>query len=84
MPPAKPQSFNVQAFRVKGRGIEPEESKSARDEAHARRLGERLATSKAGVVVFRQDGDPRLGELEEPVILAVHGRVPPIYQDLPF
>lgn len=77
-------TFCVQAFHAKGRGIEPEAPTAADDEAHALRLGERHATRKAGVVVLRHDSDPSLGDFDEAVVIAIHGRVPPIFQDLPF
>ncbi|TXN71621.1 hypothetical protein [Methylobacterium sp. WL6] len=74
----------MQTFREKGKGVEPEETRTARNEGHALTLAERLAESRIGVVALRQDGDPDIGDMEEPVVLAIHGRVPPIFSDLPF
>jgi hypothetical protein len=37
---------------------------------------ERIAESKAGVLVFSQTGDPEMGDFDEPVFLASHGDVP--------
>lgn len=78
------QCFSVQTFRTKGKGIEPQETRIARDELHAIALADRLSMSNIGVVALRQDGDPVSGDLDEPVVLAIHGRVPPIFQELPF
>ncbi|MCJ2112747.1 hypothetical protein MKK64_16295 [Methylobacterium sp. E-025] len=78
------QSFTVQTFRKKGQGVEPEETRSARDELHAIALADRLAPGCIGVVALRQDGDLEFGDVDEPVVLVVHGRVPPIFQELPF
>ncbi|GJD93406.1 hypothetical protein [Methylobacterium iners] len=77
-------TFIVQGFRPKGRGLEAEQPREARDEPHALSLGERLAKSKAGVVVLRRSGDTELGDFEEPVVLATYGQVPLIFRDLPF
>lgn len=76
--------FSVQTFRTKGKGIEPQETRIARDELHAISLADRLAASNAGVVALRQTTDPDCGVVEEPIVLAIHGRVPPIFQELPF
>lgn len=76
--------FSVQTFRTKGRGIEPLETRLARDELHAISMADRLAASNIGVVALRQDGNPECGEVEEPIVLVIHGKVPPIFQDIPF
>ena len=70
-------SYNVQTFSVRDRVVVPEGIHTARDEQHAKRMGERLASSRAGVVVYRQVSNPTMGEYEEPVILARYGRLPP-------
>lgn len=77
-------TFSVQAFRERGKGLEAEAPQEANDEAHALRKVERMAEGKAGAVAIRQDGHPALGELQEPVVLKVVGRVPLIFGDLPF
>lgn len=74
-------TFTVQAFRVKGKGLEAEPARSANDENHALRMVERLADGKAGAVAIRQDAHPALGEFEEPVVLKVVGRVPDYFAD---
>ncbi len=77
-------TFTVQSFKEKGKGLEAEPPQAASDEEHALRKVERMAAGKAGAVAIRQDGDPALGDLQEPVVLKVIGRVPPIFMDLPF
>lgn len=77
-------TFSIQAFREKGRGLEAEPSQQVDDEAQALRKVERMAVGKAGAVAIRQDGDAALGDCQEPVVLKVVGRVPPIFMDLPF
>ena len=77
-------TFSVQAFREKGRGLEAEPAQQASDEAQALRKVERMAAGKAGAVALRQDGNASYGDFEEPIVLKIVGRVPPIYMDLPF
>lgn len=84
MPKGQKSTFSVQAFREKGKGLEAEAPQQANDEAHALRKIERMAEGKAGAVAIRQDGHPSLGELQEPVVLKVIGRVPSIFNDLPY
>lgn len=74
-------TFSVQTFREKGKGLEAEPPQQAMDEAHALRKLERMAAGKAGGVAIRQDGHPALGEYQEPIVLKVIGRVPPIFED---
>lgn len=77
-------TFSVQAFRETGRGFEADAPQSATDEAQALRKVERLAVGKAGAVAIRQDGNPLLGDFPEPVVLKIVGRVPAVFEDLPF
>ncbi len=68
--------FCVQPFRQRGKTVEAEGLREARDEASALRLGERLASTKAGVIVSKQRIDAELGDYGDPEILAIHGQVP--------
>lgn len=77
-------SFSVQAFREKGRGLEAEPAQQALNEAQALRKVERMATGKAGAVALRQDGNASQGDFQEPIVLKIIGRVPPIFMDIPF
>jgi len=77
-------TFSVQAFREKGRGLEAEPAQQASDEAHALRKVERLAAGKAGAVAVRHDRASAGGDIEEPIVLKIVGRVPPDYMYLPF
>lgn len=69
--------YVVQPF-TKGKrgGLKAEQAIQAASEDAAVRRGERLAETKAGVLVFSQTGDPEMGDFDEPVILARHGDVP--------
>lgn len=78
------QSFKVQTFRKKGQGVEPDEIRPARNERHALTMAERLADTRVGVVALRQDEDEEFGVVNEPIVLVIHGMVPPIFHDLPF
>ncbi len=69
--------YVVQPF-IKGKrgGLKAEQPIQASSEEAAIRRGERLAESKAGVLVFAQSGDPEMGDFDEPVFLARLGEVP--------
>lgn len=84
MSESQKSTFTVQSFREKGKSLQAEPPELANDEAHALRKVERMAAGKAGAVAIRQDGHPALGEFQEPVVLKVIGRVPPMFGDLPF
>lgn len=69
--------FVVQSFQRGKKGIilaDTPIQAATRDQAL--RMGERLALSKQAVVVFSRTGDPKDGEWEPAVMLAVHGHVP--------
>lgn len=69
--------YVVQPF-IKGKrgGLKADTPIQASSGEAAIRRGERLAESKAGVLVFSQTGDPEMGDFDEPVFLASHGEVP--------
>lgn len=53
-----------------------EDALEAQSADAARRKAERLADSKAGVVAFSRSGDPDLGDFDDAIVLAKHGRLP--------
>jgi hypothetical protein len=69
--------YVVQPFiRGKRGGLKAEQAIQAPSENAALLRAERMAESKAGVLVFSQTGDPEMGDFDEPVFLASHGDVP--------
>ncbi len=69
--------YVVQPFvRGKRGGLKAETAIQAPSENAALLRAERIADSKAGVLVFSQTGDPEMGDFDEPVFLASHGEVP--------
>jgi hypothetical protein len=69
--------YVVQPFsRGKRGGLKAEQAIQAPSESAAILRAERIAGSKAGVLVFSQTGDPEMGDFDEPVFLASHGDVP--------
>lgn len=69
--------FVVQSFARGSRGsLTADTPIEARSSDHAKRLADRLAGSKAGVVAFSRTGDSATGEFEDAVILCVSGTVP--------
>jgi hypothetical protein len=69
--------YVVQPFsRGKRGGLKAEQPIQAPSQSAAILRAERIAESKAGVLVFSQSGDPEMGDFDEPVFLASHGDVP--------
>lgn len=69
--------FVVQSFtRGSKGGLRPDIPVQANNTAHARRMAERLASTKALVVAFARDGDPVTGEFEDAQLIAALGDVP--------
>lgn len=69
--------FVVQSFSLGKRGaLLPDLPVQATGEDHAKRLANRLAGSKVGVVAFSRSGDPSSGEYDDAVLIAAHGRLP--------
>lgn len=69
--------FVVQSFTLGSRGAliadDPVEATGAE---HARRLAERLAATKIGVVAFSRSGDLGTGEFEDATVLYMSGDLP--------
>lgn len=69
--------FVVQSFIVGRKGnASPGEQVLTESEAHALRLAERMACSRAGVVAFKRCGSAVSGEFEGAAIIATYGLVP--------
>lgn len=75
--------YLVQVFRAgKGARLIAGAPICCRSSDTARRTAEKLATTKAGVVVFATSGDAELGEYdEEPTIIFKAGRLPAPFED---
>jgi hypothetical protein len=73
-----PKTFYVVQSFIRGKrgGLKAEQPIQAPSESAAILRAERIAESKAGVLVFSQTGDPEMGDFDEPVLLARHGDVP--------
>lgn len=75
---ARQTTYLVQAF-VAGRGALPKADKaiSCKSADAARRMAERMAPSKLGVVAFSTSGDPETGDYDdEPVYIFKAGQIP--------
>lgn len=73
--------YGVISFIHERRKLKPLPALSASRREGAIRLGERLARDRAGVVVFERRVAPQLGEWDDPVVLAIHGEVPPEFAE---
>jgi hypothetical protein len=73
----------VRAFRTgKGTRLVAEAPIRCKSSDIARRMAEKLAATKAGVVAFATSGDAELGDYdEEPTILFKAGRLPAPFED---
>ena len=69
--------FNVQPFVFNKRKLTPGDIRPAGGRDQAIRLGERLAASHPGVLVYSRRVAPDLGEYEDATVLATHGLLPP-------
>ena len=69
-------TFTVQCFQRKGSKLVADPPKSARTGDAAIELAERLATLKAGVVVFSQEIDVDTDSYDEPRVLCRIGNLP--------
>jgi hypothetical protein len=68
----------VQSF-IAGRGnrLKADQPVPCKTAEAARRMAERLAQTKLGVIAFSSSGDPELGEYDdEPVVIFKAGRLP--------
>lgn len=69
--------YVVQTYRKGPRGVlVAEDAKEAKSEEQAIAAAARYAETREGVVAFKRTGDPDMGDWEDAVILAKHGRVP--------
>jgi hypothetical protein len=82
-PLARETAFIVQAYELKGGAtLKPDRPVACKSADAARRMAERLAGSKAGVVAFSSSGDAELGEFDDqPVVLFKAGRLLPPYDE---
>lgn len=72
----------VQAFITKGKGLRGETPVACRSAEAARRMAEKLAPAKAGIVAFSTTGDIELGEYDdEPTVFFKTGLLPPQFED---
>lgn len=80
---ARETAFIVQAFDLKaGKTLKPDKPVVCKSADAARRMAERLAPGKAGVVAFSASGDAELGEFDDqPVVLFKTGRLLPPYDE---
>ena len=69
--------FVVQGFQRGRRGaFIADQPREARDEMHAKRMAQRLASACDGVIAFSRSGDPTTGDFEDAVIIAKIGEPP--------
>ena len=74
--------YVVQAYINKGKGLSPERAVACRSPEQARKMAEKLAPSKIGVVAFATSGDADLGEYDdEPTVFFKAGSLPPQFDD---
>jgi hypothetical protein len=74
--------YLVQAFVAKGKGLQAEPPVASSSPESARRMAEKLAPTKAGVVALATSGDVELGEYDdEPVVFFKSGLLPPQFED---
>jgi hypothetical protein len=80
---ARETAFIVQAYDLKGgKTLKADKPVACKSADAARRMAERLAPAKAGVVAFSASGDAELGEFDdEPVVLFKAGRLLPPYDE---
>jgi hypothetical protein len=79
---ARETTYIVQSF-VQGRGaaLKADRQVPCKSADTARRMAERLAETKLGVVAFSASGDAELGEFDDqPTILFKAGRLPDAFE----
>ena len=74
--------YLVQAFMLDNRKrLKPDKAVPCKSPEAARRMAERLADSKTGVVALASTGDAELGDYDdEPVIIFRAGQLPEQYE----
>lgn len=77
--------FIVQSFTAGKRGqLQPDSPIQAQNTSHARAMAQRLAVRKALVVAFKREGDPILGEWDDPLLIEAFGAdIPEELRDMP-
>jgi hypothetical protein len=79
---ARETIYLVQAFVAKGKGLRAESPVACRSAEAARRMAEKLASAKAGIVAFSTAGDAELGEYDdEPTVIFKSGSLPHPFGD---
>jgi hypothetical protein len=75
---ARITNYVVQPYIAgRGAGLKPDPPTACKSAEAARRMAEKMAASKLGVVAYSTSGDPDTGDYdEEPVILFSAGRLP--------
>lgn len=80
---ARETVFIVQSFGPgRGKSLKPDQAVPCKSADAARRMAERLAATKLGVVAFSTSGDAELGDFDDqPVILFKAGQLPATFED---
>jgi hypothetical protein len=80
---ARQTAYIVQSYDLKGgKTLKPDRPVACKSAEAARRMAERLADGKAGVVAIAASGDAELGEFDDqPVILFKAGQLLPPYDE---
>ncbi len=78
---ARETVYVVQAFMLDNRKqLRAEKGVPCKSEDAARRMAERLAPAKTGVIALANSGDSELGDYDEPVIIFRAGQEPEQYE----
>ena len=79
---ARETAYIVQSFALgRGTALKADRQIACKSADAARRMAERLAATKLGVVAFSSSGDSELGEFDDqPTILFKAGRVPEAFE----
>ena len=79
---ARETIYLVQAFVAKGSSFRAEKPVPCQSAESARRMAEKLAPSKVGIVAFSTSGDAETGEYDdEPTVFFKAGQLPPQFED---
>jgi hypothetical protein len=73
---ARTTFFTVQPIERRGKRLVQAPARQCKTAEEALRVGERLAASHVGVVVYTIEGDADFDDWGEPKVLATHGEVP--------
>ncbi len=80
---ARETIYLVQAFVAKGKGFRAEPPVACLSPERARRMAEKLAPTKSGVVAFATSGDAELGDYDDtPTVFFKSGLLPPQFEDV--